>query len=406
MITLGPDTGDARERIQQALVQDDVRLRNGEYRVTVAPGTYLALTLRGRSLTGESRDGVRVVLEDGQHPSARVLGMSGEGARLERLTVDGNQGGQEPDPLGRRQRHAVWVDRDAMSPVIRNVVATNARGDGIAVYSGVSDLTVDRCLIAGNGRNGLSWVATHSPIDRPRVMRSVFRENGTQHIDSEPGGVGIVRGLVVEQCDIGPVPAAIGYGITTAGPNSATLNRDWEIRNCRLESPIQPIWIDGLTVRGCRWENIREDIQRACVEGWRTSHNVLVEHCVMESPRVGVSIISTAGDQADDWRVEGCEIAAGAHGVSMQGARSLRVSDSRIVAGKYGVWARSTFRADDYRVTGCRMVCERGVGAYSWGYERFGLVEIDRNAITASALEIRYEHGIIDDLRLGWTSRV
>lgn len=345
----GDGATDDRSAIQAAInACAEVTIPAGRYLVTRAPFVYYDLLVpEGRTIRGDGRDATTLVQAAGHAPSVRLLHVAGADVTVEDLALDGDRARQVDD------EHRAGVFAAAPRLTLRRVDARSFSGDGVYLYRGADDATIDDVRAMSNSRNGLSLGGgTAGGL----ITGSIFAGNGVQQIDSEPGWGTTVDGVTITGCYIDG-SGSNDYALTVSGSGgsgSATRSSGWTVIGNTIRGSVLVVWADGIIVAR---NEIRNASTKPCIEVYRRSRGVAVLDNACEQTQTAVDSVpavyvgGATGDMPEGVVVAGNALTAAgrsAFGVRAEGVGSVYIAANRIdgpgvaAAGYAGVYVRTS----------------------------------------------------------------
>lgn len=267
----GDGVADDRVAIQAALDQghatgQEVLFPAGVYMVSRAGTAYFCLQAVGVSLRGQGATLRQMPVA----ASVQLLRASGA-MTIRSMTFEGGQ--QTPND----HRHGVFADGTS-SLYMEAVVCRGFQGDGIYLRM-ATDTTLKNVVCSGNARNGMTLAGM---VDGVTADGCVFRDNGAQQVDSEPGGTDTVYDVVLRDCvlDRG---ASTDYALTISGTSTLTPGAHWTVLRCRINGDVFVVWAEDVDLAWCH---------AGTVDIWRSSARVQIRGCYLTGP---VNVIGTTG---------------------------------------------------------------------------------------------------------------
>lgn len=321
-----------RAFIQSLLVPGDVNLTPRVYVLDQAPGRYWSVDVpSGVRLHG---NGAVFQAADGLGAGIRLLHVSGSGIVIEGVELVGSK---TTRPVS-EQSHGLFA-QDAPGLRIRNVTAHDFPGDGVALYSGVTDAVVEDVNLNSNNRDGLSVIGAVSNL---LVSNSTLRGNKAQQFDSEPGGTSVITGVTLSRLVVDPAGVSTDWGVAVSGAGALAQGGPWRISDSTIGGGVLLTWARDVVFVG----NTVNGGSHPAFEAYRTSTKI----DVIENTFIGnVSVIGTGsvGQQPSAIRLVGNTITASS-GVLVEGALDVTLADNTIIgtgAPGNGVALRATVPA-------------------------------------------------------------
>lgn len=321
VITLSPLPTPAENTaaIQAALVAGAVVDLGGEtFTVAAAASGYRCLSLPAGATLRNGR-----LVADVLPPSHRMIYVTGAGARLVDVSLDGSKASQTAD----EQRHGVFVT--AQDFTARGVVAEGFSGDGFYLYTDSAGARFVDCTARANDRNGLTMgsAGTSSVL----IMGGEYAGNAAQQIDSEPGAGNVVNDVRIVGARI---VGGSDYAVTCSGSGAASRSARWSVVGCSIVGAIHAVWCDDVSISG---NTIRAD-GVPCVSVYRRCSGVAISGNVMslDSGAAFLPAVRVTGTSADNMpdrvSVTGNTIktAPTLNGVGASGVMSLAVTGNSI----------------------------------------------------------------------------
>lgn len=343
---LGDGVTDDRSAIQTALAAaapgSFVYAPNGLYLVGKGAGSWCLTIPSGVTMRGESRDGVVLLQAPGIPGGVRILDVESPGVTISDLTLDGNKGAQTVD----EHRAGVFA-LNAPGLVIRNVVARNFTGDGLYLYNGEDGAVVDRVLVTGNDRNGITLGGTMTGVS---ITNSTFVASHAQQIDSE-APAGHQDNVTITGCTIDGGGVSTDYALTVSGSSTTMRSKNWLVQGNTINGGVLVVWAEGARIVGNHGVN---PTALSSVRVYRTSEDTTISgnDLTATSATVGViSVSGTGGGPPRHTRIIGNTLRSRATtpsvGVSVQGAASVEIADNTIIGagvagGSLGIYLRAT----------------------------------------------------------------
>jgi hypothetical protein len=317
-----------------------VRIPAGTYRLTEAPGQYRAIEVTaGVTLRGAGQGVATLRSADGTGEGVRTIYAHGAGITIEDLTLDGNKATRPCPPPStdaagnpvvcrHEQSHGI-IAQDAPGLRIRAVTAHDFPGDGVTLYTGVTDVSVEDVTSIGNDRNGLT---VNGAVDNLVVSHSTFRNNLAQQVDSEPGGATVIGAVTVVGCVIDAVRSG-QYALTVSGSGPTTQGGPWRVLDSTISGGINVTWARDVTIAG---NTITASGRYPALFVYRTSSRVdvvgnSISYTGTDNALQAVWIAGTAAQAPTGVRIARNTIAvAGAshRGVQVEGALDVEIADN------------------------------------------------------------------------------
>lgn len=360
---------DDRADLQALLVPGDVYLTSRTYVLGQSPGLYWSIDVpAGVRLHG---NGAVLQAADGLGASIRLLHVSGADVLIEGLELVGNKTAR---PVS-EQSHGLFA-QDAPGLRIRSLTAHDFPGDGIALYSGVSDAVVEDVTLRDNNRDGLSVIGA---VSRLLVERATLRNNRAQQFDSEPGGSSRIDDVTLSHLTVDP-GTSTDWGVTISGASALAQGGPWRIVDSTIGGGVLLTWARDVVLAG----NTITGGAHPAIEAYRTCTGIDV---VGNTLTGSVTVIGTGsvGQQPSGVRIVGNKINGG---VGVEGALDLTLTDNAITgtAGT-GVALRATVPEVAFaRATVARNTISgfgvRGLLVMGYGASRLGYLELAGNSFS------------------------
>jgi hypothetical protein len=306
-----------------------VTIPTGRHVVKQSGATYYCLTVPGGTTV---RGAPGAVLVQGVVPGGiRLLDVSAGGITIENLELDGQRAIQ--DPRVDEHRHGI-VANVAPGLTIRNVVVHDFTGDGIYLYDGVDDATIDHVTVTDDDRNGLTLGGTSSRI---RITNSRFAGSAAQQLDSE-APIGHQDDVTISGCTFDTLGKTQQYVLTISGSSAAVRSKNWLVEHNVINGGVLVVWGQDVTIRRNAGVN---PTRFSSVRVYRASEGVNVEEndfTATQATAAAVGVISVAGTAGgpprhtriarNTLRATGA-VAGG--GIRAEGAASLEILDNDLV---------------------------------------------------------------------------
>lgn len=305
---------------------------------TVAPAAtgFRCLTMGAGSRLRNGR-----LVADVLPPSYRLVYVTGPGASMSEVVLDGSRSTQTVD----EQRHGVFVT--AADFRATGVTAENFTGDGFYLYAGSAGARFVDCTARSNDRNGMTLGSAGT--GNVLIMGGEYSGNAAQQIDSEPGAGNTVNDVRIVGARI---VGGADYAVTVSGSGSSARSARWTISGCSIVGSVHAVWADDVAISG----NVIEASGVPCVSVYRRCSGVSV---VGNSMRLlagaaflpAVRILGTSADNMPERVVVGSnciDTAAGLVGIGAQGVVDVTTVANSIRGGGgtspyvCGVYARAT----------------------------------------------------------------
>lgn len=344
---------DNRVAIQNAINACPVlHLPKGSFFVSQGAGFFDLNLPAGHSLVGAGRGLTTLMQTAGQGASVRLLEMTGDGTAVSDLTLDGNKANQTVD----EHRSGVFAT-GAPNVKIERVNAQNFTGDGFYVFNGSNDATVDDVMATANDRNGITF---GGGTTGGSVTSSVFRGNGVQQLDSEPGTGATVDDLLVTNSTFDPAGASNDYALTMSGSSTAN-STGWTVTHNTINGGVFAVWLDNSEIANNRVTNATT---KPCITVYRQSSNIQVAGNVCTQTQTAVDSLAGVlvqgtgpGGMPSNITVSGNTVnvsgRAASFGVRAEGVVSVTISKNILngpgesAPGHAGVYVRSTIVGSD-----------------------------------------------------------
>lgn len=322
------DGSDDRAAIQAALnagAGGIVHVPIGRWTVGRAGSAYYGLAIpAGTTLLGEGRDS-SVLVQAVVGPSVRLIEVATVGVTIQSLTLDGSRSAQEPNA----QRHCLFARAPGLT--VSDVVARDCSGDGLYLYGGAGDATIDGLVAQGNGRNGMTTVAASGLL----VTGSTFAGNAAQQFDSEPGSPAHVDNVTLRGNTFDGIGVSNDYVLTICG-SAGGRSTGWTVRDNTINGGIYIVWASDITIAGNRGFN---PTSKPSVTVYRAAERVAVEGNDFASAAASSIVLVSGtgtGQAPSDVTIRSNRLAGGgAQGVFLSGALSVAV-ESNVITNSRG----------------------------------------------------------------------
>lgn len=333
-------------------------------------------------------NGATIRLADDQPGSVSVLNVAGSGTQvIGPGTIDGNRLAQYAD----EHRHGLFV-RDGTGVELRHLDVHGCTGDAIYLYSGLTDVTVHRCIGRDCDRNGITMGGS---MDGVSISGCTFSGNASQQVDSEPGPPNIVSRVTLSDCTITAAPNS--YALTVSGDGSAYLGHDWTIDRNVITGGIFVIWVKKVVFFGNTISAVDTKpgitVNRHCEDVTIANNAISISGDAIN--KAGVFLMATGpGNQAMRCEIFGNSFTATsptAWGIRADGIDTAMIKDNRFAGagpstvGYYSaVRVRTTAPVSRLEMHDNEISAWGDAGLFVFGAPPMtvGLVDVQRNSIS------------------------
>lgn len=283
------DTNAIRATIT-ACTGSTITLPTGCYRVSQHGSTARCLDLPAHTtLAGETRD-TALQLAPNQAASTRPVYVSGDGATLTNLTIDGNKGQQAPD----EHRAGVFVAA-ATHVTVQHVTSHDNTGDAIYVWSTSSNVTIDDFDGHDNDRDGVA-ITGGSFVT---VSNSQLANNRAQSFDTEPAAALPLHDISLINSTVTAGEADTSTYVATisgAGIDPSKHSYNFDVHGNTFNGPVFIVYADHVSFHDNQVTSALANYPAVTVQGSQTDVAITNNALALAFPSTSKTIVVAQGN--------------------------------------------------------------------------------------------------------------